>query len=156
MVDKKKPAAKAAATTKTTTKKSPKASQGAPLAHGVGRRKKSVARVWLRRGSGQIVVNGLPSTEYFDTAVTRDTTLTPFKIVPTGTNYDVSANVVGGGKNGQADAVKLAIARAMVSLDEGIRTTLREHDLLTVDARNKERKKYGQRGARRKFQFVKR
>jgi len=156
MVDKKKPAAKSAATAKKTTKKSSQASQSAPLAHGVGRRKKSVARVWLRRGSGQVVVNGFSSAEYFDTPVTRDTALAPFKVVPTGGSYDVSANVNGGGKNGQADAIKLAIARAMVSLDEGIRTTLREHDLLTVDARNKERKKYGQRGARRKFQFVKR
>jgi small subunit ribosomal protein S9 len=129
---------------------------GSPLAQGVGRRKKSVARIWLRRGSGKISVNGLPHIEYFDNSITRDAAATPFRICPVGANYDVMANVQGGGKNGQADAVKLGIARAMVELDENLRVVMRKHGLLTVDARNKERKKYGQKAARRKFQFVKR
>lgn len=129
---------------------------GSPLSHGVGRRKKSVARIWLRRGSGKISVNGLSHLEYFDSSITRDTAATPFRVTPVGANYDVQVLVCGGGKNGQADAVKLGIARAMVDMDEGLRPVMRKHGLLTVDARNKERKKYGQKAARRKFQFVKR
>lgn len=129
---------------------------GAPLAHGVGRRKKCVARVWLRRGTGKISVNGLSHLEYFDSSITRDAAATPFRVVPVGTEYDVMARVDGGGKNGQADAVKLGIARAMVELDENLRVVMRKHGLLTVDSRIKERKKYGQKAARRKFQFVKR
>ena len=129
---------------------------GSLLAHGVGRRKKSVARIWLRRGSGKISVNGLPHMEYFDSSITRDAAATPFRVSPIAANYDVTVSVQGGGKNGQADAVKLGIARAMVELDENLRPVMRKHGLLTVDARNKERKKYGQKAARRKFQFVKR
>jgi small subunit ribosomal protein S9 len=155
MVEKKKPAAKPAAVAPKTAKKVG-APKNAPLSHGVGRRKKSVARVWLRRGTGVMSVNGMEYTQYFDTDITRSAAQSPFKIVPTGANYDVTVTVNGGGKNGQADAVKLGIARAMVLLDEAIRPTLRKNGLLTVDARVKERKKYGQRGARRKFQFVKR
>lgn len=127
-----------------------------PLAQSVGRRKASVARVWLRRGKGNILVNGKDYMEYFDTDVSRLEAVKPFTIIPVIHEYDIHANVVGGGMRGQAGAVKLGIARALVSLDEKLRPTLREHGLLTVDARRKERKKYGQRGARRKFQFVKR
>lgn len=127
-----------------------------PLSHGVGRRKRAVARVWLRRGNGKIRVNGAPHDIYFDTETSTQTAATPFAVMPTSVNYDVQVNVQGGGKVAQADAVKLGIARAFVKLDEGSRTLLRKHDLLTVDARKKERKKYGQLGARRKFQFVKR
>ena len=128
----------------------------APLAHAVGRRKKAVARVWLRSGKGKIVVNGKPHTDYFNTEESCLEASKPFAAVPSKAVYDVSANVGGGGLQAQADAVQLAISRALLLLDESIRSTLREHGLLTVDARNKERKKYGQRGARRKFQFVKR
>lgn len=140
--------------------KAPKSAKSAavsqpPIAHGVGRRKSSVARVWLRRGTGKIRVNGKEFTEYFDTEITRLAASTPFRMIP-GSAYDVVANVNGGGSTGQADAIKLGIARAMVSVDEGLRIVLREHDLLTVDSRVKERKKYGQKAARRKFQFVKR
>lgn len=142
---------------KKTTPTKPKApSAGAPLAHSVGRRKKSVARVWLRRGSGNIVVNGQSHKDYFDTEFTRLTAEKPFAVCPVGSSYDVQISVCGGGKHGQADAVKLGIARALVSLDEGQRVLMRDHDLLTVDSRVKERKKYGQKAARRKFQFVKR
>lgn len=127
----------------------------APLAHAVGRRKSSVARVWLRSGQGDIVVNGKPYVDYFKVEETCIAAAKPFAVVPNAT-YDVSANVSGGGTRGQADAVKLAIARAMVSLDEELRSVLRQNGLLTVDSRLKERKKYGQKAARRKFQFVKR
>lgn len=128
----------------------------APVAHAVGRRKKSIARVWLRRGAGNILVNGESIADYFDTSLTRHTAAMPFVVCPVSTNYDVQATVMGGGKYGQADAIKLAIARAIVSLDETLRPVLRSHKLLTVDSRVKERKKYGRKAARRRFQFVKR
>lgn len=127
-----------------------------PKAHGVGRRKRAVARVWVRRGAGKIRVNGMNHSKYFDTEISVRTAEIPFSVCPMGANYDVQVNVRGGGKVAQSDAVKLGIARAFVQIDEGLRPLLRKHGLLTVDARKKERKKYGQRGARRKFQFVKR
>jgi small subunit ribosomal protein S9 len=128
----------------------------APLAQTVGRRKTSSARVLIRRGSGKIVVNGKDYISYFDTEIARLKAAKPFVVVPGASNYDIEASVFGGGLKGQADAVKLGIARALLSVNETIRPILREHDLLTVDSRRKERKKYGQRGARRRFQFVKR
>jgi small subunit ribosomal protein S9 len=128
----------------------------ATLAHAVGRRKTSVARVFVRRGTGKIVVNNQDYMGYFDTEVERLKAGKPFQVIPVAMNFDVEASVEGGGKKGQADAVKLGVARALLSLDEGLRPSLREHELLTVDSRQKERKKYGQKGARRKFQFVKR
>ena len=127
-----------------------------PLAHSVGRRKKAVARVWLRRGNGKITVNNKDYTKYFDTNVSILSVTTPFRVCPVGTNYNVQATVHGGGKNAQADAIKLGIARSFVELDPTLRAVFRKYKLLTVDSRQKERKKYGQRGARRKFQFVKR
>ncbi len=126
------------------------------LAHGVGRRKASVARVWLTHGSGKIEVNGMSVTSYFDTILSRKSVHMPFEVCPTASQYDIMANVSGGGKMGQADAIKLGIARALLKDDESLRVTLRKHDLLTSDSRLKERKKYGQKAARRKFQFVKR
>ncbi len=131
-------------------------SANAPLAHGVGRRKASIARVWLRRGKGELTVNKQSYDRYFDTEVSRQRARTPFIVYPNTTHYDISVNVIGGGKKAQADAVKLGIARALVDINPEIRPLLRQHGLLTVDSRVKERKKYGQRGARRKFQFVKR
>ena len=136
--------------------KSSPAKRSAPLAHTVGRRKKAVARIWFRKGTGSIAINGKNYTEYFDTEVARLEAARPFQVVPVGQNYDVDVLVAGGGKKGQAGAVNLGISRALLALDEGIRPTLRANGLLTVDSRQKERKKYGQRGARRKFQFVKR
>jgi small subunit ribosomal protein S9 len=127
-----------------------------PVAHGVGRRKSAVARVWLRRGSGLIEVNDQPVAEYFDTEIDAKNAQMPFRVVPISSHYDVQVNVQGGGKTAQADAVKLAIARGFVSMDESVRPLLRKHDLLTVDDRVKERKKYGRKAARRRFQFVKR
>jgi small subunit ribosomal protein S9 len=145
---------------KTTTNKAPKAKvasiKTAPIGHGVGRRKTAVARVWLRNGSGKIVVNGKDFSNYFDTEETRLEASAPFRLLPVGSTFDVEVNVEGGGLRAQADAVKLGTARAMLAQDESIRTQLREFDFLTVDSRRKERKKYGQKGARRKFQFVKR
>jgi small subunit ribosomal protein S9 len=144
----------AASKTKKTKIITPKA--GAPLSHGVGRRKSAVARVWLRRGKGEIIVNGKPAAQYFETDFNRAQVALPGSLVAAGVQYDVQANVVGGGPSGQADAVKLGLARALVALDDSMRATLKKFKLLTVDSRVKERKKYGQKAARRKFQFVKR
>lgn len=145
-------------TKQTTTKKSqalPKKAR--PVAHGVGRRKKAIARIWIRKGTGKILVNGKLYADYFDTQETKSEVSKPFTIIQEFTkHYDVDSDVYGGGKHGQASAVKLGIARALVEIDENLRPILRQHRLLTVDSRVKERKKYGQRGARRKFQFVKR
>lgn len=131
-------------------------SKNAPIAHGVGRRKRAVARVWVRRGSGALKVNGKVYTEYFDTEVSRSKAILPLSVCKEAAGLDIDVNVSGGGKNAQADAASLGFSRALVSLYDTVRPLLREHGLLTVDSRNKERKKYGQRGARRKFQFVKR
>jgi len=126
-----------------------------PIAHAIGRRKRSVARIWVRKGSGNIRVNGAPYTEYFKTLAAQASVNKPFEIVPSDLQYDIQANVDGGGITGQADAIKLAISRAFAELTDA-KNVLREHGLLTVDARSKERKKYGQHKARKKFQFVKR
>ena len=123
---------------------------------GVGRRKSSVARVFLSQGAGKIEVNGRTSQEYFDTDVNRSLLEIPLKLTGTDKTVDVMANVQGGGLAGQADAIKLGIARALLSLDENLKPLLKQNGLLTVDDRIKERKKYGQKAARRKFQFVKR
>ena len=124
--------------------------------HGVGRRKSSVARVWLKSGKGDILINGKKYESYFDTKFSRDKIAYPGKVTGKANDFDVNVNVYGGGKNSQADAVKLGISRAMLDFDSGLRSVLRQHGLLTVDSRLKERKKYGQKAARRKFQFVKR
>jgi small subunit ribosomal protein S9 len=128
----------------------------APVGHGVGRRKSAIARVWVRRGKGAIQVNKLDVNDYFDTHLDTANAQTPMRLLPFSANYDIQATVRGGGKTAQADAVKLAIARSFVAMDESIRPLLREHRLLTVDDRVKERKKYGRKAARRRFQFVKR
>lgn len=129
-----------------------------PVAHGVGRRKKSVARVWLRPGGkGSLFVNGKKFTDYFPTEVTQLAVQKPAMVMPAAVQrYDIEVNVEGGGISGQADAVKLGIARALLAAYPDAKSALREQGLLTVDARVKERKKYGQKAARRKFQFVKR
>lgn len=129
---------------------------GLPIAHAVGRRKCSVARAWLRKGTGKITVNGIDYVDYFDTQISRTNAASAFAVCPLSSNFDVQINVNGGGKKGQSDAVKLAISRAFLEQDASLRPALKKEKLLRVDDRNKERKKYGQRGARRKFQFVKR
>lgn len=123
---------------------------------GVGRRKSSVARVWVRAGNGGVAINGQRCADYFNTNETRSDAIKSLVVCDAVSRYDVVVNVKGGGKNSQAGAVRLGVARALLTIDEGLRVTLREHGLLTVDARLKERKKPGQKGARRKFQFVKR
>ncbi len=136
--------------------KRPVAVKKSVASHGVGRRKASVARVWLRRGAGKLIVNGKDHASYFDTDITRSNAVIPFTIVPRATIFDAEVNVIGGGLCAQADAVKLALSRAFLAADSELKPLLRQHGLLTVDSRVKERKKYGQKAARRKFQFVKR
>lgn len=124
--------------------------------HGIGRRKSAVARVWLKPGTGKVEVNGVNYKEYFDTSLTRGTAVLPFKVCNLEKAFDAKVTVCGGGMVGQAGAVKLGIARALLVSNESLRLVLRDNELLTVDSRIKERKKYGQKGARKKFQFVKR
>ncbi len=127
------------------------------VSNGVGRRKAAVARVWVMRGAGAVNVNGKNVEQYFDTDIARLAAVKPVSIMPEFfKRYDIQVNVQGGGLHAQADAVKLGIARAAVKIDEEARGLLRANGLLTVDSRVKERKKYGQKAARRKFQFVKR
>jgi small subunit ribosomal protein S9 len=126
------------------------------LAHGTGRRKKAVARVRIAKGKGNITVNGSDYKTYLPTRETQAEVEKPFAAIEAARSFDVSANVNGGGMTGQAKAICLGFSRALLLLDEENRKVLRASGLLTVDARIKERKKPGQPGARKKFQFVKR
>ena len=121
-----------------------------------GRRKTSVARIRMTQGTGKIEVNGKTFEEYFPTASLQNTVLAPLQIAKGATTFDVSVNAHGGGATGQAGAVRLAIARALLLTDENLRSPLKEEGLLTRDPRMKERKKSGQPGARKRFQFSKR
>jgi small subunit ribosomal protein S9 len=122
----------------------------------VGRRKNAVARVKLIDGSGKITVNKREFENYFPIDTQRDEILKPFKVTETAGRYDVHVRVEGGGQIGQAGAVTLGIARSLVAIDEDFRTALRGAGLLTRDPRMVERKKYGQKKARKRFQFSKR
>lgn len=122
----------------------------------VGRRKTSVARVFMSPGKGKIVVNKLPVEEYFKDEFKRSQALRPLALAEKQEEFDIKVNVQGGGLTGQSGAVCLAIARALVEFDESIRPTLRTERLLTRDPRMVERKKYGQKKARKSFQFSKR
>ncbi|MBM17453.1 MAG: 30S ribosomal protein S9 [Epsilonproteobacteria bacterium] len=134
-----------------------KKEKNAPFAQAVGRRKSAVARVWLRKGKGEIVVNGRPFDEYFDVptaSAAGQASFNAFSSLTKGMTADI--NIKGGGFTAQADAVKLGIARALVSFDETLKVECRKLGFLTVDSRLKERKKPGQKAARAKFQFTKR
>ncbi len=124
--------------------------------HAVGRRKTSVARVYLKPGSGKWEVNGRTLGDYFPRASLVQLIQQPFTVTDTLGAFDVKANVNGGGVTGQAGALRLGIARALVTVDEQHRKKLREQGLLTRDSRAVERKKPGQPGARKRFQFSKR
>jgi len=126
------------------------------LQGGTGRRKTSVARVRLIPGSGKILVNGRAMNEYFTLETLRTQAARPLAATGTTDKFDVQVNVAGGGPSGQAGAVRLGIARALLTVDESFRPTLRAEGLLTRDPRMRERKKYGQPGARKRFQFSKR
>ncbi|HWK88903.1 MAG TPA: 30S ribosomal protein S9 [Longimicrobium sp.] len=124
--------------------------------HAIGRRKTSVARVYLRPGSGTWTVNGRTLEDYLPRHVLRQSAGRPLVATDTEGQYDVKVNVVGGGLRGQADAIRLGIARALLKVNEDFRPRLRAEGLLTRDPREVERKKPGRPGARKRFQFSKR
>lgn len=124
--------------------------------YGTGRRKTSAARVFLRPGNGRIVVNQLPIEEYFPRETLRMDLSRPLEMTETVSNFDAYITVTGGGMTGQAGAIRLGIARALIEVNPGYRGVLKSAGMLTRDARKVERKKYGQPGARRRFQFSKR
>lgn len=127
-----------------------------PRFYGTGKRKTSIARVWLTPGSGAITVNRLPMDEYFDRETSKMVVRQPFELTGTLGNFDAFITVRGGGKTGQAGAVRHGITRALLEANAGLRDTLKRAGMLTRDARKKERKKYGQPGARKRFQYSKR
>jgi small subunit ribosomal protein S9 len=122
----------------------------------LGRRKTSVARVYLSAGSGNFVVNGKDMKVYFPTLMLQNDINRPFELTSTVGQFDVKANINGGGVSGQADALKLAIARALVMHNAEMKPALKAESMLTRDPRMVERKKPGQKKARKRFQFVKR
>ncbi len=124
--------------------------------YATGRRKTSTARVYLRPGDGKVVVNRRAFDAYFHTDALRRVVREPLALTETQDKFDILVNVAGGGETGQAGAVRHGIARALVVFDAALRPKLKEAGLLTRDSRVKERKKYGQRGARARFQFSKR
>ena len=121
-----------------------------------GRRKTSVARIRMTAGSGKIDINGRSFEEYFPTAPLQNAVLQPLQTVKLANAYDISINATGGGASGQAGAARLAISRALLQVDLNLRATLKADGLLRRDPRMKERKKSGQPGARKRFQFSKR
>jgi len=124
--------------------------------YGTGRRKTSVARVYLRPGSGEFKVNGRAFDEYFVTQSQRSSARQPLASTETSSAFNIVANVSGGGVAGQADKVKLGIARALMQFNAELRKKLKSEGLISRDSRGKERKKYGQKGARKRFQYSKR
>jgi small subunit ribosomal protein S9 len=127
------------------------------IIHSLGRRKTSVARIYMKKGKGNIIVNDKNYTQYFPTAVMQFTVEQPFNIVTAEKNqHDISAIIAGGGVKGQSEALRLAISRALVKLNAEYKPLLRAAKLLTRDPRMVERKKPGQKKARKRFQFTKR
>jgi small subunit ribosomal protein S9 len=124
--------------------------------YGTGRRKRAVARVYLRPGSGEFKVNGRPFDQYFVTESQRSNAKQPLVSTENTATFNVVVTVDGGGVAGQADAVKLGIARALMVFNVELRKKLKAEGLVTRDSRGKERKKYGQKGARKRFQYSKR
>jgi small subunit ribosomal protein S9 len=124
--------------------------------YATGKRKTAIARVWLKPGSGQIIVNGIPADDYFERQTTRMILRQGLEILEAVDQFDVVATCKGGGKSAQAEAMRHGISRALIALDPERRSTLKRAGFLTRDARKKERKKYGQPGARKRFQYSKR
>lgn len=124
--------------------------------HAVGKRKTSVARVWMKPGSGQISINNRPIEEYIVRETGRDLIRQPLEITDNADKYDITVNVRGGGITGQAGAIRHGISRALVNIDPELRHPLKKAELLTRDPRMKERKKYGQPSARAHYQYSKR
>ena len=124
--------------------------------YATGKRKTAVARVWLRPGEGKITVNKKNVDEYFPSETLRNVILQPLKLVNSQDNFNLFVTVSGGGISGQAEAIRHGISKALLESDQNLRTVLRKEGLLTRDPREKERKKYGRKKARKRFQFSKR
>ncbi|MDP3980520.1 MAG: 30S ribosomal protein S9 [Chlamydiota bacterium] len=124
--------------------------------YGTGRRKTAIAKVWINRGSGKIQVNGKTAEGYFARPTLEKIIRKPLDITQRESQYDIKAQVLGGGLSGQAQALSLGLSRALVISDPTLHKKLRDEGFLTRDPRAKERKKYGQKGARKRFQFSKR
>ena len=124
--------------------------------YATGRRKRSIAKVWLKKGTGKIHVNGKNYDSYFKRDTHQVQILKPFDLINQSTSYDVRCNVRGGGATGQVGAMVLGISRALIQFDTNYKSTLKKEKLTTRDSRSVERKKYGHRKARRSFQFSKR
>jgi small subunit ribosomal protein S9 len=124
--------------------------------YGTGRRKAAIARVYLRPGSGEFKINGRAFEEYFVTPSQQSAAKQPLVSTDMASTFNVVARVTGGGVNGQADAIKLGIARALMVFNIELRKKLKTEGLVSRDSRSKERKKYGQKGARKRFQYSKR
>ena len=143
--------AEATTTTESTEPKTPRS-----YTWGVGRRKSAVARVRIAAGSGKILINRRELNDYFTAERDRKAIFGPLEVTTTGGKMDVFVNATGGGPTGQAGAIVMGLGRALVKYDNNFEQSLRNAGFLTRDSRMKERKKYGQRGARRRFQFSKR
>ena len=124
--------------------------------YATGKRKTSIAKVWLKKGSGQILINGKKYEDYFTREIHKMKLLRPFEIINQTADYDVRGNVTGGGLTGQVGALVHGISKALLQFDENLKPTLKKEKLTTRDSRAVERKKYGRRKARRSFQFSKR
>ena len=124
--------------------------------YATGRRKTAVARTWIKSGSGNIMINGRPVDEYFKVETAKADMYQPLVLTNTSTTYDIRVRVVGGGISGQAGAIRHGITRALIEANPDLRGPLKKAGFVKRDARAKERKKYGQRGARARFQFSKR
>ena len=141
---------------KTTTKKPKIKLDFKDSKYATGRRKKSIAKIWVKKGTGKIYVNGRTMDEYFTSGAHKMQITRPFEIINQATDYDVRCSVIGGGHTGQAGALVHGIARALIQINSDFRTTLKTEKLNTRDSRSVERKKPGRRKARRSFQFSKR
>jgi len=126
------------------------------LIHAIGKRKTAVARIWMKPGSGQMTINKKSADQYLDRQADRATVLEPLVLTELLDKFDIQINVNGGGASGQAGAIRHGISRALVDLDSGLREVLKRAGFLTRDSRMKERKKYGQPGARARFKYSKR
>lgn len=124
--------------------------------YGTGKRKTSIAKVWMRVGDGKIIVNKKPLNEHFPSDNSRMIVKSPLSLTDTLNRYDLNISVTGGGMTGQASAIKHGISKTLLQSDPNLRLSLKRAGFLTRDSRIKERKKYGQKGARKKFQFSKR
>ncbi|NOQ20507.1 MAG: 30S ribosomal protein S9 [Desulfobacterales bacterium] len=126
------------------------------LYYATGKRKNAIARTWLKPGTGEIIINNRPIENYFPTEILRANLVEPFKLTNTMDTYNVKVNVHGGGISGQAGAVRHGITKALILADPDLRMPLKKAGFIKRDPRVKERKKYGQKGARARFQFSKR